>query len=437
MLSNAHAVLFTCEEEKRLARGTFFDHADYRETVVAFCAANQATSAAPGPDAFRVVHPLLQGRRYLLFVGRIHPKKACDQLITAFATVADLDPGLDFVIAGPDQTGWVPALKAQAETLGIGNRVHWPGMIGGGVKQEAYANALAFVLPSHQENFGIVVAEALSAGTPVLISIKVNIWREIESDGAGLVVPDTVEDTSDMLRRFLTMPAEAASGMRLAARRCHDGHIPCRRRRRICCRCWRRRHTARRGPSDDIAGSRRPARRYIRLKVMLLGQEPRAARSMGNDPDVAGFVDTVPLQPLAPLAAAGIRGESASDSACLCRCKDLASPQSADGRLLGPWPRSCRLLHGPHSHRHHAIVSQRDHLCGGTHDISRSDFQLRTRPTDIGASTWICAEAFVGPGVGDGAVLAARGAAFSGLADWTFYRGNPAMAVKERSRFVQ
>lgn len=87
----------------------------------------------------------------------------------------------------------------------------------------------------------------------------------------------------------------------------------------------------------------------------------------------------------------------------------------------------------------HAIISQGAHLCGGTHDISRPDFQLRTRPISIGARAWICAEAFVGPGVtvGEGAVLAARGVAFSDLAKWTVYRGNPAAAVKERPRFVQ
>lgn len=223
MISNAHAVLFTCEEEKRLARGTFFGFSAYREKVVAFCAADQGISATT--DAFRASHPVLQGRNYLLFVGRIHPKKACDQLIAGFARVAGLDPGLDLVIAGPDQTGWIPALKAQAETLGIGSRVHWPGMIGGATKQAAYANARAFVLPSHQENFGIVVAEALSAGSPVLISDKVNIWREIEADGAGLVASDTVEGTSEMLRRFLTMPADAAAEMRSAARRCYEGHF--------------------------------------------------------------------------------------------------------------------------------------------------------------------------------------------------------------------
>lgn len=223
MMSNAHAVLFTCEGEKRLARGTFFGFSDYREKVVAFCAADQAISTEN--DAFRAGNPVLQGRDYLLFVGRIHPKKACDQLIAAFAAVADLDPGLDLVIAGPDQTGWVPALKALTESLGIRARVHWPGMIGAAVKQAAYANARAFVLPSHQENFGIVVAEALSAGTPVLISDKVNIWREIEADGAGLVAPDTVEGTSAMLRNFLRLPAEAAGEMRGAARQCYEAHF--------------------------------------------------------------------------------------------------------------------------------------------------------------------------------------------------------------------
>lgn len=86
---------------------------------------------------------------------------------------------------------------------------------------------------------------------------------------------------------------------------------------------------------------------------------------------------------------------------------------------------------------HHAVISQRAHLCGGTHDITRPDFKLKTRPIDVGAHSWICAEAFVGPGVrvGEGAVLAARGAAFSDLKKWTVYRGNPAISIKERPRF--
>ncbi len=83
------------------------------------------------------------------------------------------------------------------------------------------------------------------------------------------------------------------------------------------------------------------------------------------------------------------------------------------------------------------VVSQRAHLCTGTHDIRNSVFQLQTRPISIGSNAWICAEAFVGPGVtvGDGAVLAARAAAFDDIPDWEVHRGNPASKVKDRPRF--
>ncbi len=80
------------------------------------------------------------------------------------------------------------------------------------------------------------------------------------------------------------------------------------------------------------------------------------------------------------------------------------------------------------------IVSQRAHLCAGTHDHRDPSFQLTARPIVIGPSCWIAAEAFVGPGVsiGEGTVLAARGCAFRDLDAWTIYAGNPACAVGKR-----
>lgn len=81
-----------------------------------------------------------------------------------------------------------------------------------------------------------------------------------------------------------------------------------------------------------------------------------------------------------------------------------------------------------------AVVSQRAFLCAGTHDIRDPNFQIEARPIAIGAQSWICAESFVGPGVtvGEGAVLAARGAAFRDLEAWTVYQGNPAQPKGER-----
>lgn len=82
----------------------------------------------------------------------------------------------------------------------------------------------------------------------------------------------------------------------------------------------------------------------------------------------------------------------------------------------------------------HAVISQRAHLCAGTHDIEDAAFQLRARPIAIGARAWIAAEAFVGPGVtiGDGAVLGARGCAMRDLRPWTVHGGNPARQLRDR-----
>ncbi len=85
--------------------------------------------------------------------------------------------------------------------------------------------------------------------------------------------------------------------------------------------------------------------------------------------------------------------------------------------------------------REFASVSQRAHLCTGSHDIQDSAFPLLKKPIVVEANAWVAAEAFVGPGVvvGEGAVLGARGVAAKSLHPWTVYVGNPAKAVSRRS----
>jgi glycosyltransferase involved in cell wall biosynthesis len=156
--------------------------------------------------------PELAGRRVLLFLSRIHEKKGCDLLIRAFAKVAD--DSLHLVFAGPDQTGWTARLQSLATELGVAERLTWTGMLSGDLKWGALRLAEAFVLPSHQENFGIAVAEALACGTPVLISNKVNIWREIEQDRAGFVDEDDELGTTRLLQRWLGTSADERSQMR-------------------------------------------------------------------------------------------------------------------------------------------------------------------------------------------------------------------------------
>jgi glycosyltransferase involved in cell wall biosynthesis len=217
LLANARNVFFATEEERRLARQSFWPFR-CRERVVAFGTKDVPADADAQIASFRAMLPQLAGRRYILFLSRIHPKKGCDLLIHAFAKAAANHEPLDLVMAGPDSVGWGSRLMKIAEDVGVAGRIHWPGMLRGDRKWGAFRAAEAFVLPSHQENFGLVVAEAMACGKPVLTTNKVNTWREVESSGAGLIANDDLEGITNLLTQFLALPDDEKQAMGERAR---------------------------------------------------------------------------------------------------------------------------------------------------------------------------------------------------------------------------
>lgn len=228
VLRDARAVIFTCEEERILARQSFWLY-KANEAVTAYGTSGPAGDPIRFKQVFLSTYPHLRDKRLILFLSRIHEKKGCDLLISAFARVAGQDPNLHLVMAGPDQTGWSSTLKAQADSLGIAGRITWTGMLQGDEKWGAYYASEVFCLPSHQENFGIVVAEALACGKPVLISNKVNIWREIEADNAGFVAEDTIDGTENNLRRWLSQSPTEYEAMAECASHCFASRFHIRR----------------------------------------------------------------------------------------------------------------------------------------------------------------------------------------------------------------
>lgn len=226
VLRDAAAVLFTCEEERVQARQSFWLY-DCNEVVVNFGTAAPVGNPSSQRSHFLDRFPELRERRLLLFLGRIHEKKGCLELIAAFQRVLSKQPinDLHLVMAGPADSDYAQEVKLAAERLGLSERITWTGMLSGDLKWGAFHAAEAFVLPSYQENFGIAVAEALACSLPVLISNKVNIHREIGEDAAGLVEDPGPSGTTRLLQRWLELDAGARQSMRSAARRCFEGRF--------------------------------------------------------------------------------------------------------------------------------------------------------------------------------------------------------------------
>ncbi len=218
VLRDAEAVLFTCEQERRLARESFWLYRCNERVAPLGISAPMGEPTAQR-ELFLNSFPECRGKRIILFLGRIHEKKGCDLLIEAFARIVPRHADLQLVMAGPEQQNdarW----RELASSLGMSNRITWTGMLSGDLKWGSLHAAETFVLPSHQENFGIAVVEALACGVPVLISREVNIWREVVENGAGFAEPDSVAGTTELLQRWLALTSIQREAMRTAARRC-------------------------------------------------------------------------------------------------------------------------------------------------------------------------------------------------------------------------
>lgn len=204
VLRDAYRVLFTTKEESKLAEQSFWLHR-WNGTVVPYGANRPPKDGDTLREAFYSEQPAMRGKRFMLFLGRIHRKKGCDMLIESFAQLASLDPQLHLMMAGPDQQGWSAGLKRMVAKAGLNDRVHWPGMIKGDAKWGAFFASEVFILPSHQENFGIAVAEAMACKRAVLLGDKVNIAPEIAEDHAGFMEPDTQAGTDNLIRKWMQM----------------------------------------------------------------------------------------------------------------------------------------------------------------------------------------------------------------------------------------
>ncbi|MBO0357507.1 glycosyltransferase [Hymenobacter sp. BT186] len=229
VVNGAAGMLFTCETERLLARQPFIPYHPQRELVIGLGVEEPTPYHPAMQQAFTAKCPGLHDRPYLLFISRIHDKKGVDLLLQAYGE-ASRSPSVSaqlpaLVVAGPgldtDYGRYIQQLATQLPP----HMVYFPGMLEGDAKWGAFYGCEAFVLPSHQENFGIAVVEALACSVPVLISNQVNIWREIENARGGLVDDDTLAGTQRLLEKWCELSATDKQEMKANARAAYHAYF--------------------------------------------------------------------------------------------------------------------------------------------------------------------------------------------------------------------
>jgi glycosyltransferase involved in cell wall biosynthesis len=225
VVNDADGLLFTCQTELLLARETFKPYKPRKEYDVGYGIDTPPAFNEEMSSAFYELRPDLINIPYWLFLSRIDSKKGTDLLIDAYIELYQSSHPINktlpkLVIAGPGlESSYGKMLKNKIEAHPeINEHIIFTGMLTNDSKWGAFYGCEAFVLPSHQENFGIAVVEALACGKPVLISNQVNIWREIIKEGAGIVEDDNAIGAKNLLEKWVAFTEVEKIGMGIKAK---------------------------------------------------------------------------------------------------------------------------------------------------------------------------------------------------------------------------
>ncbi|MEX2567656.1 MAG: glycosyltransferase [Cyclobacteriaceae bacterium] len=204
VVNGVDGVLFTCEREMELAKEAFQPYAPKKKLNVGYGVSPSPAFRSNMVLEFQKKCPSMVENSYWMYLSQIHPKKGLDLLIKSYLQLKKENHKLPaLVIAGP---GLNSAFGKKLQEIAAGeSHIHFPGLLQGEAKFGAFYGCEAFILPSHKENFGVTVVEALACSKPVLITKQVNIYREIEKGNGGIVGEDSENGVYEMLKKWLEM----------------------------------------------------------------------------------------------------------------------------------------------------------------------------------------------------------------------------------------
>lgn len=202
-----HAAVVHCTAQAELDQSRKWFPSS-RAVVVPYVMDLEPFRAPPGSEGARAAFPPPLGAApVVLFLSRLHPKKCPEVLIDAVALLKQRGVECNLFLAGTGERAYIAALEHRADQRGITDRTVFVGMVTGRLKVSVYQLADVFALPTSQENFGLVLPEAMACGIPVVTTKGVDIWSELETSGGAIVAAPTPEAFADALGRLLGDPA--------------------------------------------------------------------------------------------------------------------------------------------------------------------------------------------------------------------------------------
>ncbi|AHJ28642.1 glycosyltransferase [Nodularia spumigena CS-584] len=162
-------------------------------------------ASLPSSDIFYQQFPETRNKILIIFLGRIDPKKGLDLLAPAFAQVYEKFPETHLIVAGPDNTGFLPTAESYFIEAGCRDGVTFTGMLKGDIKYASLAAANIYVAPSYSEGFSMSVLEGMATGLPCVITTGCN-FPEAGTASAASIVDIDADQIANALIKFLQEP---------------------------------------------------------------------------------------------------------------------------------------------------------------------------------------------------------------------------------------
>jgi glycosyltransferase involved in cell wall biosynthesis len=219
VLSAAAAVLYTSENEQNWSNVDYFRISCRVENI------GNGIAIPIEAAQYSASNATIQRSRIptLLALGRLHPVKGLDTLLKATHLLGDDAPLV--LIAGTGDSKYEEFLRDLSKSLNLMNKVSFVGEVAGRQKWHLLATSWALVAPSLHENFGLAIVEALSVGTPAIVTNDVGIWQQIEIAGAGIAYRGGPDTLASVIQEFLRAPDECRLAMSENAKNCYVRHF--------------------------------------------------------------------------------------------------------------------------------------------------------------------------------------------------------------------